>query len=131
MGWTPDPSSESMKTQRGHVGRLCRDWVGPAWGSYLGVLGHPPTALVDVPPQSGSPMWEKGSVTASSTLHRVLLREVTHGRPGSHLPLLWADDTSGWVALHLLINLRILGPRGQGQGQRPCPAGTPTWVGFQ
>ena len=32
---------------------------------------------------------------------------------------------------HILINLRILGPSGPEPGRRPCPAGTPTWVGFQ
>ena len=37
----------------------------------------------------------------------------------------------GRVPLHILINLRILGPRGREPGQRPCPAGTPTWVDFQ
>ena len=76
-------------------------------------------------------MWEKGSVAASSTLHRVLPREVTHVQPRSNIPLLWPDDIWGWLPLHLLINLRILGPRGQGPGRRPCPAGTPTCVGLQ
>ena len=76
-------------------------------------------------------MREKGSVAASGTLHCVLAREVTNVRPKSQIPLIWADATWGWVPSHLLINLRSPGPRGQGPGQRPYPAGTPTWVGFQ
>ena len=63
-----------------------------------------------MPPQTGSPMWERGAVAASSTLHRVLPREVTYVRPRSHIPLLWADDTGGWVPSHVLTNLRIPGP---------------------
>ena len=43
-----------------------------------------------MPPQSGSPTWGKGAVTASSTLQRALPREVTHVRPKSHIPLLRA-----------------------------------------
>ena len=50
----------------------------PQGGSSLWALAHPPTALVHVPPKSGSPIWEKGSAAASTTLHRVLPREVTH-----------------------------------------------------
>ena len=103
----------------------------PLEGSYQGAFAHSPTAVCHVPPQSGFPMWEKGSVAASSTFQRVLPREVTHVRPRSLIPLLWLDDMSGWVPQHLLINLRIPRPRGQGPGQRPCPAGAPTWVGFQ
>ena len=76
-------------------------------------------------------MWEEGSVAASTTLHRVLPREVTHVRRRSHIPLSCVDDTWGWVPLHLLINLWILVRRAQGPGQRPCPAGTPSWVRFQ
>ena len=76
-------------------------------------------------------MWEEGSVAVSNTLNQVLPREVTHVRPRSYIPLLWADDTWGWVLLHLLIDLRILWRRGQGLAQRPCPAGNPTLVGFQ
>ena len=77
-------------------------------------LTRPPTALVHAPPQSGPPTWRKGSVAASSTLQRVLPREVTHARPSSHIPLLRAED--GWqrVQLHLLVNIRTPGPRGQG-----------------
>ena len=71
-------------------------------------------------------MWQKDWVAASSTLHRVLPREVTHVRPISHFPLLWADDAWGWVPSHLPIHLWILGSKGHGPGQRPCPAGTPT-----
>ena len=37
----------------------------------------------------------------------------------------------GGVPSHILINLRTLLPRGREPGHRPCPAGTPTWVGFQ
>ena len=114
-----------------YVGRSTRDWGCPAGGSYQGVFAHPPAALLHVPPQSGSPIWGKGAVAASSTLQRVLPREVTHVRPKSYLPLLRADDTWGRVPSHIFINLRILGPRGPEPGQRPCPAGTPTWVGFQ
>ena len=119
-----------MKTGR-EVGSSTRDWGCPAGGTYQGAFAHPPTALLPVPPQSGSPTWGKGAVAASSTLQRVLPREVTHVRPKSHIPLLRADDTWGRVPSHILINLRILGPRGPEPGQRPCPAGTPTWVGFQ
>ena len=100
----------------------------PPKGFYQGALA---TALLHVPPQSGSPMWGKGSVAASITLLRVLPTEVTHVPPRSYIPLLWADYTWGWVPSHLLINLRIPGPTVQGLGQRPCPAGTPTSVGFQ
>ena len=114
-----------------YVGRSTRDWGCPVGRSYQGAFAHPPTALLHVPPQSGSPTWGKGAVAASSTLQRVLPREVTHVRPKSDIPLLWADDTWGRVPSHILINLRILGPRGREPGQRPCPAGTPTWVGFQ
>ena len=113
------------------VGRSTRDWGCPAGGTYQGAFAHPPTALLQVPPQSGSPTWGKGAVAASSTLQRVLPREVTHVRPKSHIPLLQADDTWGRVPPHIFINLWILVPRGRELGQRPCPAGTPTWVGFQ
>ena len=64
-------------------------------------------------------IWGKGAVAASSTLQRVLPREVTHVRPKSHIPLLRADDTWGRVPPHILINLQILGPRGPEPGQRP------------
>ena len=94
-------------------------------------LAQPPAALVHVLPQSGSPMWQMGAVPGSSTLHRVLPREVTNVRPGYHIPLSWADDTWGSVPLPLLINLQILGPRGQAPGQRPCAAGTCTWVALK
>ena len=67
----------------------------------------------------------------TSNLLRVLCREVTQVLPKSHIPLLWADDTWGRVPSHIFINLRILGPRGTKPGQRTCPAGTTTWVGFQ
>ena len=70
--------------------------------------------------------WGKGTVAASSTLQRVMPREVTHVRPKSYIPLLRADDMWGRVPSHILINLRILGPRGREPGQRPCPADTPT-----
>ena len=70
-----------------------------------GALAHPPTVLRHVPPQSGSPMARKGSVAASSTLLRVLPKEVTHSQPTSHIPLLWAADMSGSVRSHLLVNL--------------------------
>ena len=114
------------------VGRYVISGLGvPPRGSYQEAFAHPPTALLHVPPQSGSTTWGKGAVATSSTLQRVLPREVTHGRPKSHIPLLLADDTSGRVPLHILINLRILGARGREPGQRPCPAGTPTWFGFQ
>ena len=113
------------------VGRSTRDSGCPAGVTYQGAFAHPPTALLHVPPQSGSPTWGKGAVAASSTLQRVLPREVTHVRPKSHIPLPRADDTWGRVPPHILINLRILGPRGREPGQRPCPAGTPTPVGFQ
>ena len=103
----------------------------PPKASYQGALAHRPTALLHLPPPSGSPMWGKGLVAVSSTLLRVLCGEVTHVRPRSHIPLFWADDTWRWVTSHLLINFRIPGPRGQGQGRSPCSAGTPTWVGFQ
>ena len=108
-----------------------RDWGCPAGGSYQGAFAHPPTAPLHVPPQSGSPTWGKGAVAASSTLQRVLPREVTHARPKSYIPLLRGDNTWGRVPLHILINLWILGPRGRKPGQRPCPAGTPTCVDFQ
>ena len=105
-------------------------WLPPK-GSYQGAFSHPPTALIHVLTQSGSPMWEKGCIAASSTLLRVLPREVTYVlRPRSHIPLLWPNDTWGWVPSHLLINLRFQGPRGQGPGKRPCQAGTLTWLGF-
>ena len=110
---------------------VTRDWGCPAGGTYQGAFAHSPTALLHVPPQGGSPTWGKGAVAASSTLQRVLPREVTHVRPKSHIPLLRADDTCGRVPPHILINLRIPGPRGPEPGQRPCPAGTPTWVGLQ
>ena len=45
--------------------------------------------------------------------------------------LTFLSDTWGRVLSHIVINLWILGPRGPQPGQRPCPAGTPTWVGFQ
>ena len=73
----------------------------PPKASYQGALAHPPMALRHVPRQSGSPMWGKRCVAASSTLQQVLAGVVAH----VHIPLLWADDT--WV----LSNLRILGPR--------------------
>ena len=88
-------------------------WLPPRV-SYQGAFVHPPAALRQVPPQSGSPMWGNDSVAASSTLQRVPPREVTHDPPTSHIPP------------HPLINLRILGPSGQGLGQRPSPAGALT-----
>ena len=97
--------------------------VTPRWprgsepaSSYQGAFAHPPTALLHMPPQSGSPTRGKGAVAASITLQRVLPREVTHVRPKSHIPLLRADDTWGRVESHILINLRILGPRGREPG---------------
>ena len=113
-----------------YVGGSSPDWGCLPGGSYQGAFAHPPTALLQVPPQSSSRTWGKGAVAASSTLLRVLPREVTHVRPKSHTPLLRADDTWGRVPSHILINLQILGPRRPEPGQRPCPAGTPTWVGF-
>ena len=89
-------------------------------------FAHAPTALVHVLPQSGSPMWAKSAVAASSTLQQVLPREVSHVRPRSHIPLLWAEDTWGRVPSHLVITHQIPGPRAGGL----CPA-THTFVGFQ
>ena len=54
------------------VGRSSQDWGCPAGESYQGAFAQPPTALLHVPPQSGSPTWGKGAVAASSTLLRVL-----------------------------------------------------------
>ena len=85
----------------------------PPKGSYQGDCAHSPMAVRHVPPESGSLIWGKGSVAGSSILHWVLPREVTHARPRSHIPLLWADDTWGRVASHLPINLPIPGPRRQ------------------
>ena len=93
----------------------------PPKGSYHGAFAHPPTALLHMPPQSGSPTWGKGSVAASSTLQRVLPREVTHVRLKSHIPPLRANDTWGRVPSHLLINLRILGSRGRSLSCSPPP----------
>ena len=90
-------------------------------GSYQGASAPPPTALLLVPPQSGSPTWGKGAVAASSAPQQVLPREVTHVRPRSHIPLLRADDTWGRVPSHILINLRILGPSRREPGQIPQP----------
>ena len=67
--------------------------------------------------QSGSPTWGKGAVAESSTLLRVLPREVIHVRPKSHIPLLRANDTWGMVPLHILINLRLWG---LGAANGPC-----------
>ena len=111
-------------------------WVDSGlWLPRLGVLPRgfcsATHVLLHVPQQSGSPTWGKGAVAESSTLQRVLLSEVTHVRPKSDIPLLRADDTWGRVPSHIFINLRSLGPRGPERGQRPCPAGTPSWVGFQ
>ena len=78
-----------------YVGRSSQDWGCPAGGSYQGAFAHPPTALLHVPPQSGSPTWGRCTVAASSTLLRVLPREVTHVGPKSQIPLLWADNTRG------------------------------------
>ena len=64
----------------------------PPKGSCKGAFAQQPTLLHAIP-QSGSPMWGKRSVAASSTLLRVLPREVTNVRRRSHIPLLWADDT--------------------------------------
>ena len=50
-------------------------------------------ALLHVPPQSGAPTWGKGAAAASSTLLRVLPREVTEVPPKSHTPLLRANNT--------------------------------------
>ena len=104
---------------------------GGRGGLTKGLLLTHPRPYCRFPPQSGSPTWAKGAVAASSTLQRVLPRKVTHVRPKAHIPLFRADDTWGSVPSHILINLQILGPKGREPGQRPCPAGTPTWVGFQ
>ena len=103
----------------------------PLKGSYEGAFAHPHMAPLHVSPQSGSPMWVKGSVAANSTPLRVLPREVPYVRPRSRIPLLRADGTWGWVGSHLLIHHRIPGPRGQGPGKRPGRSGTPTWLGFR
>ena len=103
----------------------------PPKGSYQVGFAHPLMALLHVLPERGSCVWGKGLVAASSTLLQVLPREVTHVQPWFHIPLPWADDTSGWVPSHFLISLLIPGPRGQRPDQRPCPAGTPSWVHFQ
>ena len=116
----------------GEVGRYVISALGlPPRGVLPRGFCSPTHALLHVPPQSGFPTWGKGAVAARSTLLRVLPRGVTHVRPKSHIPLLRADDTWGSVPSHVLVNLRILGSRGTEPGQRPCPAGTRTWVGFQ
>ena len=95
------------------VGRYVMSGLGlPPKGSYHGAFAHPPRALLHVHPQGGSPNRQKGSVAVSSTLHRVLPKEVTNVRPKSHIPLLRADDTWGRVPSHVLVNVRILGSRG-------------------
>ena len=119
------PSSCFVKGGIPSSRRYLPTWGCPRGGSYQGAFAHTPTAVLHVSPQSGSPTWGKGAVAASSTLQRVLPREVTHVRPESDIPLLWADDTCGRVPLHILINVRILGPRGPEPGQRPCPARYP------
>ena len=113
------------------VGMSSPDWGCPQRGSYQGAFAHPPSALLHVPQKRGSPTWGKGGVAASSTLLPVLPREINHVRLKAHIPLPRADDTWGRVPSHILINFRILGSRGPEPGQRPCPAGTPTWVVFQ
>ena len=111
------------------VGRLGTG-VAPPGGLTKGLLLTHTQPYCTCPHKAPPPKWGKGAVAASSTLQRVLPREVTHVRPKSYIPFLRADDTWGRVPSHILINLRILGPRGWEPGQRPRPAGTPTWVGF-
>ena len=111
----------------GHLGT----WVAPQGGLTKGLLLTHQRPYCTCPHKAARPI-EGGRgrreqyATAGSAE-----REETHFRPKSHIPLLWADDTWVRVPSHILINLRILGPRGPEPGQRPCPAGTPTWVGFQ
>ena len=93
----------------------------PPGGSYQGALAHPPTALRLVLPQRGSPSWGKGLLTASSSLQRVLRREVALVRPRAHIPLLVADDTGGRVPWHPVINLRTMGSKGRSLSCSPPP----------
>ena len=83
--WVCGGSGPERKLQVGRLGRSTRDWGCPAGGTYQGAFAHPPRALLHVPPQSGSPSCGKGAVAASSTLQRVLPREVTHVRPKSYI----------------------------------------------
>ena len=61
------------------------------WGS--GSPTHGPTSCAPSI-ESGAPMWEKGSVAAGSTIHRVLPGEGIHVRPRSHIPVLQATGRS-------------------------------------
>ena len=98
----------------------------PPKATYQGAFAQPSSALLQVPPQSRSPTWGKGSDAASSTQQWVLPREVSHVRLKSHIPVLRADDTWGRVPSHLFINLHIPGPR----GRLLCLGNHKAWVVF-
>ena len=127
--WRNGEAGEGRGSEPCERGGLRHQAGGASW--------RPPTGGEDITwPDQVAPWGRKASSTRkikpqTSNLQRVLPKEVTHVRPKSHTPLLRADDTWGRVPPHIFINLRILGPRGRESGHRPCPAGTPNWVGFQ
>ena len=93
-------------------------------------FAHPATAILHVPPQSGSPTWGKGVVAASSTLQLVLPREVTHVRPKYHIPLLRADDTWGRVHRTSSLTSGFWGPGAGSQAKGPVLQAPPLWFVF-
>ena len=128
-----------IPTAVGHIDRaLTKQTTRSAACTY--VLAAPlllPGQRPEVPMQDSNPIAivpHRPTVDIVSHIQTELAVSAQRGNPcstKSHIPLLRADDTWGRVQSQILINLRVLGPRGREPGQRPCPAGSPTWVGFQ